>query len=59
MVGPESRVRETPVPFTVVASCAPEPRGDPHQFSVASTVPLLMLSAPMFSPSKLFRLAVT
>src|ERR1700730_15946803 len=58
-------VKETPVPLTeltVVHSSAPGPPGHPHQFSVASTVaPLsgLMLSTPMFPPSKLLRCTAT
>ena len=52
-------VKETPVPSTVVASSVPGPPGDPHQFSVASTVPVPMLSTPIFSPSKSLRCTFT
>jgi putative iron-dependent peroxidase len=53
-------VKSTPVPFTVVAPGVPGPRGDHHQFSVASTVPLLSrLSTPMRIPRMSFRCTFT
>jgi len=52
-------VKETPGPSTVVHPPAPGPLGHPHQFSVASTVPVPMLSTPISPQSKLFRCIFT